>query len=150
VELDWIPRHSTNYSNKIEHSEIWLDNPLRATDEDWYHGYEMENQQSRLMARITWYTIILSGSTVGGNLFFIFIDQWNSNIHLWNQTLGSIKLNTFIIHYIRLFFHILHGKCSELQPTLHDFLWFLISSCPLLSSSCNTTEGKQLQNIASI
>jgi hypothetical protein len=36
---------------------------------------------------------------VGIELIF----EWHSNIRLWNQTIGSINSNTFIIHYIKLF-----------------------------------------------
>jgi hypothetical protein len=87
------------------------------------------------------------------------ISEWHNNICLWNQTNGSINSNTFTIYYIRffvsihytkneanysplsmiffgyiiLFFHTLHEKCSELQCTLHDLLWFLILNHPLLS-----------------
>jgi hypothetical protein len=44
------------------------------------------------------------------------------------QTLSlSITTNTI--------FHTLHRKCSELQPTLHDLHWFLISIHRLLSYS---------------
>jgi hypothetical protein len=45
------------------------------------------------------------------------------------QTLSlSIQLDSF-------FSHTLHRKCSDVQPTFHDFLWFLILNHPLLSSS---------------
>jgi hypothetical protein len=54
----------------------------------------------------------------------------------------SITSNTF--------FHTLHGKYSKLQTTLHDLHWFLILIHSLLSYNCNTKEGKQIQNSASI
>jgi hypothetical protein len=40
-------------------------------------------------------------------------------------TYETIKANTFIIHYIKHFFFIVHRKYSELHPTLHDLHWFL-------------------------
>jgi hypothetical protein len=42
-------------------------------------------------------------------------------------------LSMIFFGYIILFFHTLHKKYSELQRTLHDLLWFLISNHSLLS-----------------
>jgi hypothetical protein len=47
-----------------------------------------------------------------------------------------------------LFFHTLHGKCSELQRTFHNFLhWFPILIYPLLTYSCNTNEEKHVKKL---
>jgi hypothetical protein len=43
-----------------------------------------------------------------------------------------------------IFPHTLHGKCSELHRTLHNFLHcFLILNRPFLTYSSNINEGKQ-------
>jgi hypothetical protein len=43
-----------------------------------------------------------------------------------------------------IFYHTLHGKYSDLQCTLHNFLhWFPILIHLFLTYSCNTNEGKQ-------
>jgi hypothetical protein len=82
--------------------------------------YELANHQDRLTAMIAGYTIIPSDTKVAGNSFFIVLINKTITftykiIHLdpLTQTLSlSITLN--------IIFYTLHGKYSELQPTLHD------------------------------
>jgi hypothetical protein len=113
--------------------------------------YESVNHHDRLTAMIAGYTITPSDTKVVGNSFFIVLISKTTTFtyeirHLepLTQTL-SLSITSNII-----FSHTLHGKYSELQPTLHDLHLFLILIHPLLSYSCNTNEGKQLQNLASI
>jgi hypothetical protein len=65
------------------------------------------------------------------------------HLDLLTQTLSlSITSNTiFFIHYIE--------NVANYNP-LYELCWFLILIHPLLRYSCNTNEGKQLQNLASI
>jgi hypothetical protein len=106
--------------------------------------YESANHQDRSTAMIAGYTITPSDTKITCNSFFIVliskITIFTYEIrHLdpLTQTISlSITSNTI--------FYILHEKCSELHPTLHDLHWFLILIHPLLSYSYNTNEGKQL------
>jgi hypothetical protein len=107
----------------------------------------LANRQGKSRARIIEYTKTSSETKVVGNLlcivFYILIIKITTFTYgirhmdpLTETLLLSISANT-------IFSHTLHGKCSELQRTLHNFLhWFPILIHPLLTYSCNTNEEK--------
>jgi hypothetical protein len=106
--------------------------------------YELANHQGRLMAMIAGYTITSSDTKITGKSFFIVLISKTTTCTYEIRHLDPLTQTLSLSITSNNIFHTLHGKCSELQPTLHDLHWFLISIHRLLSYSCNTNEGKQL------
>jgi hypothetical protein len=96
-------------------------------------GYQLAIWQGRLTARIAGYTIIPNGSKIIGNSFFVLLISKTSTFTYEIKHLDPLTHTVSLSITSDSFFHTLHEKYSELEPTLHDFLWFLILNRQLLS-----------------
>jgi hypothetical protein len=159
--LGYILKHSDSYSNKAENSATWIGSHLRATDKDWLHGYHANwtriewvwrVHMSRQISKIDWRLGLQATqkhwvTNVVGNSFYIVVSILISKTTTFTYEIRHLDplTQTLLLSIIANTIppHTLHGKCSELQRTLHNFYWFLILIHPFLTYSYNTNEGKQ-------
>jgi hypothetical protein len=142
VALGCILSHSAT----LQDTRLYSKEPNLDSDRLSMEGpYEPANPQCMLTAWIEGDTKTSSGTKVIVNLFCIIFSKATTFTYEIRQS-DPLTQTLFIIKYIttnNIFSHTLHGKCSELQHTLHIFLhWFLILIHPFFTYSFNTNEGK--------